>query len=305
MALPLIRVLRNARPDAEFTLLCRPEFQPLLELLKIGDLIKPLPNKGTPSYYLKVLQWDEQYPDLHILFTNSLRGDLESYLIGAPQRFGLELPRKPRCLLTHTYKPTKEIIKQIKTTHQTKLWEKMLRHFGLTTEITANPYSLSNFKRRSNKFGFIPGSSNNSSKCWAPQNWIELGNRILKVSPSSEIHLYGTRADRKATDIIAKGLPRNKVKNRGGETDLEGLAKELATCVLIVGNDTGGIHLANALGTPVVVLYGPTNPIVTGPLFNSPKACMQPKGCSPAGGTSMEALSVESVLNGIKSLIVI
>ena len=74
------------------------------------------------------------------------------------------------------------------------------------------------------------------------------------------------------------------------------LAKELAVCRLVVGNDTGGMHLANAVGTPVAVLFGPTNPLVIGPFFEAPKVCLQPEGCSPGGGHSIQLLQPDVVV---------
>jgi heptosyltransferase II len=300
MALPLIKVLREGRPDAQITLICQPHFRPLLELFNIADNFKTLPKKGTFGYYLKIFQWRHQYPDLHILFTNSLRGDLESFLIGAPQRFGLEHPKKSRKFLTHTYKPPTEILNRLNSTHQIQLWEKMFRHFGLRSEISANTFALPQTQRKTSKIGFIPGSSNNPSKCWPVDQWIDLGTSLLKKDPELEIHLYGTHEDIEKTNAIKNALPRDRVYGKAGSTDLPQLAKELATCSVAIGNDTGGMHLANALGTPVAVLCGPTNPLITGPFYDSPKVCLQPKGCPPEGGFSMNLLEVNQVITVLR-----
>ncbi len=68
-------------------------------------------------------------------------------------------------------------------------------------------------------------------------------------------------------------------------------------------HNPGGMHLANAVGTPVAVLFGPTNPLTTGPFFSSPKTCIQSKACSSLGGTSMKSLSVEDVYHKISETI--
>ena len=52
-------------------------------------------------------------------------------------------------------------------------------------------------------------------------------------------------------------------------TELSELAEELASCCLVIGNDTGSMHLANMVGTEVFVLFGPTNSIKTKPFFDS------------------------------------
>ena len=51
---------------------------------------------------------------------------------------------------------------------------------------------------------------------------------------------------------------------------LPGFAAALGRCRVLVTNDTGGMHLANALGVAVIGLFGPTNPLRTGPVFNAP-----------------------------------
>jgi len=81
-----------------------------------------------------------------------------------------------------------------------------------------------------------------------------------------------------------------------GRTGLAEFAARLAECDLLVTNDTGGMHLANALGVPVLVLFGPTNPWRTGPVFHAPLRLLQPPGCSPTGGGKLQDLSPDAVL---------
>ena len=57
------------------------------------------------------------------------------------------------------------------------------------------------------------------------------------------------------------------VSNRCGKTDLVQLMDELSSCNIVIGNDSGGMHLANYLGVKTVVLFGPTNSKVTRPIF--------------------------------------
>lgn len=303
MTLPLLRVLRKARPDAELTLICQPQFRPLLELLQVSDAVKTLPAKSTFRYYVNVLQWRKQYPDFQILFTNSLRGDVESFLMGAPNRFGLQLPGKPRPFLTKTYKLEEETFDHLHAIHQTNLWEKMMNRFGLVEKVCDEPFKIKDCKRDAQKIGIIPGSSNNPVKRWSVRNWVALMSKLFLGLPDAKIYLYGTQEDIPVANAIASGVNPKKIVNMAGKTSLRKLTFELAGCGLVVGNDTGGMHLANAVGTPVAVLYGPTNPLSTGPFFNSPKVCIQPKGSSSAGGASMKSLSVEDVFHEIGEML--
>ena len=64
-------------------------------------------------------------------------------------------------------------------------------------------------------------------------------------------------------------------------------------------NDTGGMHLANALGVPVIALFGPTNPVRTGPVFAAPVRILQPPGCPPTGGAALPASPRETVIQAV------
>jgi ADP-heptose:LPS heptosyltransferase len=86
------------------------------------------------------------------------------------------------------------------------------------------------------------------------------------------------------------------VEDLAGRTGLAEFAAGLSKCDLLVTNDTGGMHLANALGVPVLALFGPTNPLLTGPVFQSPVRLLQPPDCDPAGGGNLAALLPDPVV---------
>ncbi len=80
-------------------------------------------------------------------------------------------------------------------------------------------------------------------------------------------------------------------------------ARELAGCRALVTNDTGGMHLANAMGIPLLGLFGPTNPVRTGPIFAGSTHILQPPGCPPRGGWSLAALPPESVASALRQVL--
>jgi heptosyltransferase-2 len=302
MCLPLIKALRDGRPDARFTVITKSQFIPMLELFGVADDFIPLPETKGLSYFLDFRKNCKCLCECYLLFTNSLRGDLEALVSGSPQRFGMILPNRIRPLLSHSFDTVNIEREEISTLHQSRLWEKMMNHFGLTEKVCDEPFEIKDIDRDIMKIGVIPGSSNNPAKRWGVDNWLALISKLLVGRPNTKIFLYGTQEDLPlANDIANRGKPKSIV-NMAGKTNLRELSFELASCGLVVGNDTGGMHLANALGTPVAVLYGPTNPLVTGPFFNSPKICIQPKECSLGAGTSIQSLSVNHVHNGVSEI---
>lgn len=301
MALPLLRALRISRPDAELTLLAKPGFVPFLESLGVADRVHPLPPRG-PAYFASFAALRAAYPDVWLLFTNSFRGDLEAFLAGCPQRFGIQRPGKRRPLLTHAYRLPPAFDEEHH--HQIELWGDFLRHFGLEAQPDCSPFPVPG--RRDTHpgtgpgpIGLIAGSENDPQKRWPQSHWRSL----IDALPSERFLLLGTPGDAPITSALAAGLDPTRVTDLAGKTNLVEFARALVSCRLLVANDTGGMHLANALGVPVVGLFGPTNPLRTGPVFSSPYRILQPAGCPPSGGGSLGSLLPETVVAAVRDLL--
>jgi heptosyltransferase-2 len=307
MALPLIRAVRASRPDAEITLLCKASFVPLLESLGVAERVRPLPGRGA-GYFARIARFRASYPDVWILLTNSFRGDLEARVAGCPQRFGITRPGKKRPLLTDAYALPPGFDEALH--HQVDLWENFLVHFGLRAPPDRSPIPaevLSSLPVRAEHpaqsvgprpIGLIAGSENTPSKRWPVGHWRSL----IEAFPEERFILFGTSGDAAITSRIAEGFPGNRVSNRAGTTSLAGFASAVAACRLLVSNDTGGMHLANAFGVPVIALFGPTNPVRTGPVFDAPWRILQPPGCPPTGGGTLAELSPQAVIAAVRDL---
>jgi heptosyltransferase II len=297
MALPLLRALRASRPDAEITLLAKPAFAPLLRSLGIADRVRELPARG-PGYFAHFAGLRAQYPDVWLLLTNSFRGDLEARAAGCPQRFGIRRPGRGRPLLSEAYSLPGGFDEG--RHHQLELWENFLRHFGLDAPLDCSPFPPPARPAAPGRgpIGLIAGSENDPSKRWPVPHWREL----IAALPGERFVLLGTPGDAPITAAIAAGQEPSRAQDLAGKTDLPGFAAALAGCRLLVTNDTGGMHLANALGVPVVALFGPTNPIRTGPVFASPYRILQPPGCPPTGGGALADLAPAAVAAAVRDL---
>ena len=297
MALPLLRALRASRPDAELTLLAKPQFLPLIESWGVADHVHALPQRGW-GYFAHFWRLRRAYPDTWLLFTNSLRGDLEAWLAGCPQRFGLVRPGKHRPLLTHAYKVPADFDEH--SHHQLELWENFLRHFGLAVAPDRSPLApgpLASPKPGEGgsplaaaPIGLICGSENNPAKRWPVTHW----RALIESLTAEKFVLFGTANDASIAAAIAAGFG-DRVENLAGRTTLPEYAARLRACRLLVTNDTGGMHLANALGVPLIALFGPTNPVRTGPAFSAPVVMLQPPGCAPTGGGDLADIAASVV----------
>jgi len=296
MALPLLRALRASRPDAELTLLARAGFVPLLESLGVADRVRALPPHG-PGYLGHFAGLRAQYADVWILLTNSTRGDLEARVAGCSQRFGIVRPGKARPFLSHGYDLPAGFDEA--NHHQLELWENFFRHFGLDAPLDLSPFPPgAPGAAGRGPVGLIAGSENDPSKRWPVAHWRSL----IEALPGERFLLLGTAGDAPITSAIAAGLDAARVTDLAGRTDLAGFAAALRGCRLLVSNDTGGMHLANALGVPLIGLFGPTNPVRTGPVFASAHRILQPPGCPPTGGGSLGDLLPGTVVSAVRDL---
>jgi len=316
MLIPLLRALRVSRPDAQLTLIGKAAFAPLIEDFALGecanthtadkasalvaDRFIPLPPRGgllgELRYFAAFWKLRRSYPDCVLLFTNSTRGDLEAFLTRAPQRFGIARPGKPRPLLTHRYSLPPDYDEAAH--HQLHLWRDFLKHFGLEEPPVLTPLHTPN--PSAHGIGIIAGSENFPAKRWPIRHWVALIDALPHELP---IRLFGTEKDRALTDQIAAQVGR-PVENLAGKTDLRAYCGSLRDCAALVTNDTGGMHLANALGVPLIALFGPTNPVRTGPVFDAPVTILQPPRLAhssppkppPTSGSDLDALSPETVV---------
>jgi ADP-heptose:LPS heptosyltransferase len=148
-----------------------------------------------------------------------------------------------------------------------------------------------------------------SSKLWASERWSELARRLAQELGLS-VHLSGGREDLAAADAIARsaGVP---VVSHAGTFTLRETAGLLASAELVISGDTGPLHMAVALGRPVVALFGAADPRRTAP-FGRPEAVVRnPVECSPCrkrvcpvpGHPCMSGLSTEAVLSRAGKLV--
>jgi heptosyltransferase-2 len=214
---------------------------------------------------------------------------------------------KSRPLLTHGWRVPPDFDE--KQNHQLSLWENFLHAFGLNQPLNRAPMlstldslssvALAKEDRLSTRLiGLIVGSENSPEKRWPVEHW----RALIAALPDQRFVIFGTKGDAPIAAAVADGFgPR--VENLAGRTDLSAFAEKLSTCDLLATNDTGGMHLANALGVPLIALFGPTNPVRTGPVFAAPFKILQPPGCPSTGGAEIAYLTPESVIATVREQI--
>jgi heptosyltransferase-2 len=104
---------------------------------------------------------------------------------------------------------------------------------------------------------------------WSPQRFAELADALIEDGARIVLVGGGEEADLRRT-VLGGMRHARQVIDLGGRTSLDELAAVLNHCDLLIGNDSGVTHLAGSSGTPVVALYGPTDPRAWGPYAGDP-----------------------------------
>lgn len=124
-----------------------------------------------------------------------------------------------------------------------------------------------------------PGAIYGWAKRWPTERFAALADRLADRFGVRIVVVGSARELAIATDLVQRmGSP---AANLAGRTGLRTLSALLRRCRVLVTNDTGAMHLATAVGCPVVAIFGPTDPVATGPWGDGHRILRHPVPCSP------------------------
>ena len=150
------------------------------------------------------------------------------------------------------------------------------------------------------------------SKDWPAERYGELAALLLKREPSLRIVIVGGKSDIAVGEAIASAVPAadaGRLLNLCGKTSIAESLALLEKCDLLVANDTGPVHMAAAVGTHCLVLFGSTRPDWTGPYGEGHRIIMRDLPCQPClkhrcprgDHACMEAITAGEVAEQIES----
>ena len=290
MATPVLVDLRNFFPEARITAMCR---APLGDVLKEDPLIdevfsfkrvKGFSRRAEERNIIEKLQKGSY--DLGVLLTHSFSSAWWFWQGKIPHRIGY-VGHWRRFLLTIPVAFPKLVKKQ----HLVTTYKMLLEPLGISLSETAPRLILQNqeieeaqqlLSRHAVSGGFLvginPGAAYGSAKCWLPERFREVTERLL-ADEKVFIVYFGDQSTAPLVKEICQGLP-SRVVNLAGMTSLRELACLIRLCDVVLTNDSGPMHIADALGTPLLALFGSTSEVVTGP-YNSKNVIHKHTSCSP------------------------
>lgn len=291
MATPVLTDLRKAYPEAYITAMCRapvcdllkedPEIDELFCFSKTGSFSRRNDKKNTIEK-LKQGQYD-----LGILLTHSLSSAWWFWQGNVKVRLGYDCNGR-RLLLSQAVALPNDIERQ----HLVMTYKMLLQPLGIPISHTSPRLFLSDKEvneartllrqhgvtKDSLLIGINPGATYGSAKCWLPERFREVTERLL-LDPDIYVVYFGDQPTTEIVKEICRGLP-PRVINLAGLTSLRELAALISVCNVLLTNDSGPMHIADALGTPIVALFGSTSEIVTGP-YRTGKVIHKHVECSP------------------------
>ena len=303
MSVPAVRAIKNGRPDVHVTIAAPNKIAPMWKLIPEVDAIIPLPE-GSLLSVVRLLKQQMAF-DVAILFPNSLRVALETWLSGIPRRVGY----RGHCRSWLVNQIVREPRKPGPPEHHSLRFLRIARECGAETSKieVPKPNQTSNIKHQT-LIGLCPGAEYGPAKRWLPERFAEAAAKITEQSSAQWI-LLGTKNDAAIGEQIAAAIGDHCV-NRIGQTTLDQLIDELRQCSLLLTNDTGTMHLAALLGVPVVAVFGSTEPRLTGPLGNGHTVLRHHVECSPCflrecpiDFRCMKAVSADEVADAVLSML--
>jgi heptosyltransferase III len=249
LILPLLREIRNNYPEAAIELsgifpqarLAMPEFVDRVERLDASELSPLFVAAQMP----RIVQARLEAFDLAI----SLLSDPDKAIARNLAVAGVKRVISRTC----QFRPGVHAVWQL---------AEVLGELGLTLRDPVPRLSVGANVEVSSRLGFHLGSGS-ARKNWPINCWIELTGRLDDFF--DDFLLIGGEADH---ELVRKFCARSRVRSLRTllDANLSGLAEALSGCRLFIGHDTGVTHLAAAVGTPTVALFGATDPDVWAPL---------------------------------------
>jgi heptosyltransferase-2 len=319
MTMPALRAIRKAMPEDAVSLLVKPRVAPLFEQDPSIDEIVLYDERyrGLPGRLRLARELRNKRFSLSILLQNAFDAALIAFLAGIPRRVGYSRDMRG-LMLTDPVPCGNEDLDM----HHVEYYLELLRRAGIEAE-TSEPWiylSLEERQRAREKLsglkrpliGIHPGASYGSAKQWLPERFAEVAERVTAELDGSVV-IYGGASEKGLSDeIIGRFRGRHeRVLSMAGKTGLRELASLFSESDLLVTNDSGPMHICYAVRTPLVAIFGSTDPNLTGPPEDGSIVIRKDLECAPCflrrcpkkRIECMESITSEEVFGSIRKLL--
>jgi heptosyltransferase-2 len=296
MALPALRTVRHRFPDAEIAIVARPYVADIYRDQAICNQFIAYDPKGLHAGISGrerlVSELRAGKFDVALLLQNAFDAAWLAWRANIPERIGYArdgrsfLLTKAVPLPEHGEIPAHERFYYLELLRRASWVDSLQDETFIDLSVpgdrrrTADEFLCkSGVRRGALRIAIGAGASYGSAKCWPPLRFAEVANR-LQAEADADVILFGTSAEAGVATAISAGMRRPPV-DLMGKTAIADLPALLSQCHLFIGNDSGAIHVAAAVGLPVVAVFGPTDPEGTAPVTPRCNIVQQKPYCSP------------------------
>lgn len=285
MTTPALERLRSSFPDARITLLATSLTAGLFQDSPVVDDIIEYRRRedGVTAFFDTAKQIRAGGFNLAVLFQNAFEAALLARLGGVGLRIGFAEQGRGLLLTHQLYRGAqhkgrhqvhdyldivaecervclgdnfKPVIEQplpslVANAAQQRAAVELLRNFGL--EPDSHPLVALN-----------AGATNSRAKCWPSDRFAVVADRLTEEL-NAQVIVIGGAGERNYANLVVEQMKTASAINLAGKTSMAELIGLLARCNLLISNDTGPAHVAAALGTPTLTIFGPTNEFETSP----------------------------------------
>ncbi len=318
MSFPALLQLRKIIPKGKsFSIITPPALKKIYEQIGFIDNVICLEKAHKNWTKNDKLAVKEIGAGIGLMFNNSPRDVIYCRLAGIKNIYGTH-ERMRWLLMKASFKFPKRISKDFNKLHHTAKYLSMTYALGApewngeypNIEISEKEISedILNVSMFSNILSISPGAAYGDAKMWSSdsfnkvaQAWIEKGGAVI---------ILGTDKEKDTAKAVLKNLNSSKCLDMTGKTSLIELIYLLKKSKLCIANDSGIMHLAAALDTAGIAIYGSTDPYATSPVRKNWKLLINKQECAPCFkrecplGTSkcMHAIPAEAVIKELPEL---
>jgi heptosyltransferase II len=294
MSTPALANLRRGLPKARIDLLVPRYVGPLFEEHSHIDRVLTRDDREPwPALLVRLLTLRQQRYGATVVLPNSFRSALYAWLVGSPIRVGYATDAR-RWLLTHPV----AAVNDGEPPHQVEAYLRLVGALGLpvvahlpmlAATIKAETeaerlWSAHGLGRDEPVIGICPGAAFGSAKRWWPGRFAALADRLI-AEGGLRVVFFGSAQEFALVERIRASMAHEAV-SLAGQDGLDSFVALAARCAVMITNDSGAMHIASAVGTPVVALFGPTDPRRTAPMSAHATVLRHDLPCSPCFRTT-------------------
>ena len=283
---PTLRALKRAYPESNVTLLLRPIVADLMETHPYVDTcIVDTKNRGRYRSLTELTRRIRRaaFDVAVVLHPTSFRNALLPFLARVPIRVGTNVNGRGM-LLTASRKDDTSV-------HEVHRYLRVLQLLDIDTSLDSLEFWHTDTERRiiqdlldtedvssTDRLIALNLGTTWRTKRWDPTNFAEVIQQITHLAPDVRIVLTGSSNELALVEALPTSLP---IINLIGKTSIWQLGALLERCEVCLTCDSGPMHIAAAVGTPTVALFGPTDPVRHKPYGTGHTIIEKPVECRP------------------------